>query len=97
MNAKLIMGVVLYMMIVGYFAAAMGYSAPAITSFTEVRLPGYLAMFDPVVWAVGSMASFFSLLVFQVQGVPTMLNAFAFLPVVFGVGWLIVSMVRGNQ
>jgi hypothetical protein len=96
-DGVIIFGVVIYCLFMGYLADAAGYTPTQIQGFMDISLPGPLALLTPVVWVVGSMVSFFGLMAFNISGgdVPIWVNAFAFTPMVFMLGWMILSMVRG--
>lgn len=97
-GAIIIIGMIFYFLFMGMLANALGYHAPLIGDFTEVSLPGPLALLTPVVWVVGAMGSMVGLAIFQISGgggVPIWLDAFAFTPLAFGTMWLVFEMIRG--
>lgn len=48
-------------------------------------------------WIIGSLVSYAALIGFSVGGEPAWITAFLFTPVAFGMGWLVMSLMRGRE
>lgn len=105
MNAKIILGMVFLMLVVGWLAIQLGYGAEVIT-LPDVGEPGTQPWWSsiPVIggllqadtWIVNSVGTFVALMTFQVEGIPAMVNMFLFVPFSLMLLWMVFNAVRGN-
>lgn len=91
---------VIYMTFMSYLMFAVyGNSIPTM-ALTDFNQPSWLNIITGVwlVWVFEIIANFFILLTFTIigHGIPLWLNAFFTLPFLFGIGWMILSLIRGR-
>ena len=100
----LIVFLVLYLLAIGYLANAMGYTRTDIGDLSSWTVPyvGSIpvlgAIFDALAYVVGAIASFFVLLGFSISGnggLPIWLTMFGLTPFFFGLGWILLELIRG--
>lgn len=92
----LLMAMVLFMIVMTFLAGSI--SAGATTDVINNAFPSaptgsFLNILGTV---VGYLDIFFKMLFFQLEGVPTILNALVFLPISIGMLFIIVQIIRGN-
>lgn len=106
-----IIALVIYFLFMGYLGNAAGYTTSAIGSISNWSLPyvntgfGWLtatvdfliAIVNIFAWVIASLVSYVALIGFGFSGgLPLWINAFLFTPLALGMGWLVLSMVRGR-
>lgn len=107
-----IVAMAVYITFMGYLASATGFTEnmglPALSAW---RIPSvetswwvldaianfFTAIMNVLVWFVGAIVSYVAMVGYSVTGnVPIWVGAFFFVPFGFGMGWLVLSMVRGR-
>jgi hypothetical protein len=91
--------------------AQFGFHASLLSEFTGWSMPDintgislinyfydfFCAIINVLLWIVSSLASFFVLIGYTVTGdIPAWLTTLAFLPIAWGVVWMIISAIRGR-
>jgi len=99
-EALTIMGIAIYFTFLGLLANAAGYTATSISSFTgsisDINLGILTFLFDILAWVIMVIGAYFSMIAFTVTGdIPVWIGMFAIIPVVLGLGWIIIVMIRG--
>lgn len=91
--------IVFFLLAVSIVAQSLELSTELISQPETPDTPeqeGFLdALFAVVRWTFNTLGTFFQLLTFQVE-IPTILNFFIITPVVFGLLYLIIVVVRGG-
>lgn len=113
-EAMLIMGIVAYILFMGWLGNSLGYTSNQIGPLSNWSLPyvemtsGWSAIITGTVdfliaivnvlgWVLGAMVSFAVLVGWGLSGnLPAWVSTVLFMPVSFGMGWLVLSMVRGR-
>ena len=89
-------------MIMALFMVLMTFIAEGIDESTTSNLsdiaistdtPGGLNFLGQV-WAYFGV--FFKMMTFQIEGIPAVFNLFVFLPITFGLVYIVVDTIRGN-
>lgn len=93
MDIKIMIGVVLLLLVVGTIANGVGLTAPLISGPVMQDVPDFLL---PLVWAFNALGAFLCILTFQVEGIPPAWNTIIFVPLMMGIGWMILKLVRGG-
>lgn len=105
MNPKLIAGLIVLYLVIGYMAVELGFASPAVEPATEIpnspeqaaslwdKIASILA---PLGWAFNAVAGLFQLASFQTDGVPPMVNSLIFLPMGMVVLISGIRLIRGG-
>lgn len=89
-------------MLMALFMILMTFIAESIDASTTENLadislstetPGLLNFLGQV-WAY--LGVFFRMMTFQIDGIPAVFNLFVFLPITFGMLYIVVDTIRGN-
>jgi hypothetical protein len=89
-------------MMMALFMILMTFVAESIDASTTERLsdiaistdtPGVLNFLTQV-WSY--LGVFFRMMTFQINGIPAIFNLFVFLPITFGMLYIVVDTIRGN-
>lgn len=108
----LIIAFIIYFLFMGYLGNSLGYTSHIIGNLGSWQIPyvntgiGWLtatvnfleAILNIFGWVAGSLVSYVALIGFSFSGgnMPIWISAFLFTPLAFGMGWMILSMVRGR-
>lgn len=91
--------IVFFFLTVSITAQSLGLSTEILTVPNEPSAPqqdGFLdALFAVVRWTFNIVGTFFQLLTFQVE-IPAILNFFIITPLVFGLLYIIIVVIRGG-
>lgn len=97
MTAKIMMGAVFLFVLIGAVGESLG-----MTGFPKVEIPdintfGFLDFLAPVQWAVNGLFVFIGMVTWSHESVPPVVFSLVFVPLILGLVWCIVSMVRGTS
>jgi hypothetical protein len=108
----LLMAFFVYVLFMGYLGNSLDYTTPMIGAISGWHLPYvntgvgfFTAVIDVLVaiinvfaWVIGALVSYAALIGFSIGGdLPVWITGFLFGPLAFGMGWLIISLVRGRE
>jgi len=89
-NAKTIIGIALFMMLMVVLVDSLG-----LTSTNEIVVPGTTGETEGPLRQIWSfVVTFYSIMTFQLVGVPALVNLFIFTPLAFGVIYIIVNILK---
>ena len=89
-NIKSIMAIALFMMLVVVMVDSLGLAAT-----NDVAIPGATGeTLGPIRQIWSFVTTFYSIMTFQLVGVPGLVNTFIFVPLAFGVIYIIVTVLK---
>lgn len=95
MNEKIVIGASLAMLYIGYLCNQAGFTSPMLSDALP-KLEGWVSVFNLAVYTVDSLSAFAQIITFQVQDMPVFLNTILFLPIAYGMSYLLFKLVRGG-
>jgi len=102
---KAFIGVLLFLTVVVMASSALGVIQPEIPSAFSIDAPsgGGGGILDtikgaiaPILYVFSAVTAFVQLLLFRVEGVPSEVNALLIIPVLGGIFYMIIRVIRGG-
>lgn len=98
-GAIVIIGYIFYMLFISYLMYAVYGQEVPLFELTDFSGPSWIQVVtgEWLVWVFEIIANYFILLAFTIvgDGIPEWLNIFFTVPFLFGIGWLILELIRG--
>lgn len=103
-NTFTVIALVFFLIMTGWVAGEIGLTTDVIEPPEQPDEPdvgggiwgSIEALAGLIAWVFNSVASLFQLLTFQVEGLPTEVSLFIFVPISFGIFYLILVIIRGG-